>query len=450
MKTKVYSLRRIAGLLVILAFSVPFTGCDEDNLPTSPEPPTSPVKNSIIDFIKSDPDYTILADLLEASTLNTTLSGTASYTILAPTDAAFAKLPEGTLDELTDAQLLGILKYHVINGQVQINTSSATAIHESLHGDPLFIVVDGTTDKINNSATVTGTDQNPSNGIIHEIDEVLLPDAFGTISENIGKRFTLDGLSDLLEELAITGLLEEEGHLTFIIPPSGIYDDLEGWYDMVLTNEQIVEIWKYNMIREDITGIGSGTRVALETLLGDSLYVSMDQPGDYVFNQYTHKIQSASIIHSSNGAIYFVDGLPTPDRYQDVLTLMGKRHYLSTVRSALAVAKMTGRMYNSDNNADEQFTVFMPRNDAQGVNSLPATETELANILKYHMLLEKVTADDLLHNQTYTTWQGEEITITRNGDLITINGTATIKLADLEGTNGVVHVIDGVLTPPAQ
>ncbi len=111
---------------------------------------------------------------------------------------------------------------------------------------------------------------------------------------------------------------------------------------------------------------------------------------------------------------------------------------------------MTGRMYNSDNNADEQFTVFMPKNDAQGVNSLPATETELANILKCHVLLEKVTADELQHNQTYTTWQGEEITITRNGNLIMINGIATIKLADLEGTNGVVHVIDSVLTPSEQ
>lgn len=107
-------------------------------------------------------------------------------------------------------------------------------------------------------------------------------------------------------------------------------------------------------------------------------------------------------------------------------------------------------MYNSDNNADEQFTVFMPRNDAQGISSLPDTEAELANILKYHVLLEKISANDLMHNQTYTTWQGEELTITRNGDLITINGTATIKLADLEGTNGVAHVIDGVLTPPAQ
>lgn len=311
-------------------------------------------------------------------------------------------------------------------------------------------MVDEATDKINNSATVTATNQNPSNGVIHEIDEVLFPDIYGTLGDNLRKRFSYATLIEQFDNLQISNLIEEDGHLSLIIPPSNIYGDIESWLDMELTDEQKSEIWKYNMIREDLTGIGPGTQIALQTLMGDSIYVSMQQFGVYQFNQYIPVNQLASVVHSSNGPIYFVDGAPVPDKYQGVLTLMDKRHYLQTVRSALAVAKMTGRMYNSDNNADEQFTVFMPRNDAQGVNSLPATETELANILKYHVLFEKVTADELQHNQTYTTWQGEEITITRNGNLIMINGFATIKLADLEGTNGVVHVIDSVLTPPEQ
>lgn len=124
MKTNVFLKNRYAKILAIpVILFVLLANCDEN------KSPVSPVESTLIDFIKSDPDYSILADLLESTILNSTLSGTANYTILAPTDAAFAKLPEGILDDLTDAQLLGILKYHVIHGQVQVNTSNANMIH---------------------------------------------------------------------------------------------------------------------------------------------------------------------------------------------------------------------------------------------------------------------------------------------------------------------------------
>lgn len=442
MKTKVHSKHSFALLLAMpVILSILLAGCDENKSPAAPN------EDNIVDILNADADYTVLAELIEVSELNNTLSGSANYTVFAPTDAAFAKLPEGTLEALTNTQRLEILRYHVIPGRIQVNSSSYNETHESLQGDPLFVMVETSTGTINNSAAVTSKNQSVSNGIIHKIDEVLFPDTFGTIGENLRKRYSYATLIEQFEDLDLSGLLEEEGHLSLIIPPTNSFEDLGSFFEVELTDEQITEIWKYNMVREDITGIGPGTQIALETVMGDSLYVSMEQAGQYLFNQYITMNQLSEVIHSSNGAIYFVDGVPAPDKFHGVLTLMDKRHYLRTVRSAMAVAKMTGRMYNSDNNADEQFTVFMPRNDAQGINTLPEGETELANILKYHVLLEKIKADELQHNQTYTTWQSEEITITRNGDNITINGTATIKLADLEGNNGVVHVIDSILTP---
>lgn len=429
-------------LVIPVLFSVLLTGCNEN------KSVITPAEDNIVEFLKSEADYAVLAGLIEGTVLENTLSGNTSYTLLAPTDAAFAKLPVGTLDGLTNQQKLDILRYHVMPGQVQLNADSFQETRQSLHGDPVFITVQSGSGRVNNSAAVVSKNRSVSNGIVHKIDEILFPDIYGTVLDNIRKRYTLAGLNDQFEALELTGYLDGDEYVSLMIPPAAIYDDIESWMEISLTDEEKAEIWKYNLVHADLNGAGPGTQTALQTVMGDSIYLTMIHPGQYLFNRhYATDENLTTTIRSVNGTLYETDVLLVPDKYQGVLTLMDKRYYLNTVRAGFAVAKMTGRMYNVLSNADEKFTVFIPWNNATGLGNLPADEEGLANILKYHVLLEKVTADQLQHNQTYTTWQGEEITITRNGDSITINGTARIKLADLEGTNGVVHVIDQVLMP---
>jgi transforming growth factor-beta-induced protein len=429
----------ISALLIIL-----ISGCDEKK-----QSIITPGEDNIVEYLSSEAGFTILAQLIEDSALNNTLSGTANYTLFAPSDAAFAKLPGGYLDELTAAQKAEIVRYHIISGTVQIGNDNYNEKRQSLQGDDLFITVSGNQVKVNNNAAVTSKNKTVSNGVIHSVDELLLPDSYGTITENLNKRYEYSGYYAMLEELNITELLDEAGPISFVIPPVDILSDItEAWTAMGLTNEQKIEFWKYHMIEQDISGLGVGTQTALQTMLGDSLYITVPSQGKYIFNCCADfQNNPTSVIPASNGKVYLWNGLLHPDKYTGVLTLMDKRYYLTTVRTGFAAAKMTGRMYNVLGNGEERFTVFIPRNNTPGLENLPADEEGLANILKYHVLLEKVTADQLQHNQTYTTWQGEEITISRNGDVITINGTATIKMTDLEGTNGVVHVIDGLLQP---
>ena len=122
--------------------------------------------------------FTTLAKALTAADLVSTLKGPGPFTVFAPTDAAFAKLPAGTLDSLlkpeNKAKLRRILTYHVVPGKVMaadvVKLSSAKAVS----GDVLPVKVNGGAVSVD-KANVVKTDIAASNGVIHVIDAVILP-----------------------------------------------------------------------------------------------------------------------------------------------------------------------------------------------------------------------------------------------------------------------------------
>ena len=122
-------------------------------------------------------DFTTLLAAAEAAGLVETLKGEGPFTVFAPTDEAFAALPEGTVDELlmpeNQEQLTEILTYHVVPGAVMSTDLSDGMMPETVEGSTLEI---STTDGVMvNDATVTQPDIEASNGVIHVIDTVLMP-----------------------------------------------------------------------------------------------------------------------------------------------------------------------------------------------------------------------------------------------------------------------------------
>jgi uncharacterized surface protein with fasciclin (FAS1) repeats len=133
--------------------------------------------NTIVDVAAGNPDFSTLVAAVKAAGLVETLSSEGPFTVFAPTNEAFAKLPEGKVDSLlADVPMLKkILTYHVVAGKVMaadvVGLNSATTVQ----GDDVKIaVVDGKV-KLNDSAMVTATDLEASNGVIHVIDTVLIP-----------------------------------------------------------------------------------------------------------------------------------------------------------------------------------------------------------------------------------------------------------------------------------
>jgi len=130
----------------------------------------------IVDTAVGAGQFKTLAAALTAADLVTTLKGSGPFTVFAPTDAAFNKLPKGTLEKLlkpeNKATLVKILTYHVVSGQVMAKDVKAGAV-KSVEGSDLNITTTGGV-KIN-GALVTKTDINAKNGVIHIIDSVILP-----------------------------------------------------------------------------------------------------------------------------------------------------------------------------------------------------------------------------------------------------------------------------------
>ncbi len=139
---------------------------------------TSSAKTNLVETVASQDSFSIFGKALNAAGLADTLKGAGPYTVFAPTDAAFRKLPAGKLDNWlkpeNKAELISIINYHVSPGRVlaadvgklrETKTVQGQSAKIKMHGDK--VMIDG--------ANVTLTDIGSSNGVIHAIDTVLVP-----------------------------------------------------------------------------------------------------------------------------------------------------------------------------------------------------------------------------------------------------------------------------------
>lgn len=135
-------------------------------------------EQDIVDTAVSAGQFNTLAAALEAAGLVDTLKGEGPFTVFAPTDEAFAKLPAGTLDSLllpeNRDRLVAVLTYHVVPGKVMAADVVGLSEAGTVNGQAIDIEVDGNTVKVD-GASIVATDVTASNGVIHVIDAVILP-----------------------------------------------------------------------------------------------------------------------------------------------------------------------------------------------------------------------------------------------------------------------------------
>jgi uncharacterized surface protein with fasciclin (FAS1) repeats len=133
----------------------------------------------IVDTAVAAGDFSTLAAALQAGDLVGTLKGDGPFTVFAPTDEAFAALPDGTLESLlmpeNKDQLVAILTYHVVPGKVMASEVVGLTSADTVNGEMLSINVEDGTVYVN-EARVIKTDVMASNGVIHVVDSVIIPE----------------------------------------------------------------------------------------------------------------------------------------------------------------------------------------------------------------------------------------------------------------------------------
>jgi len=178
------------GTPLYTAQGVPSTPSEDGQTPTS-SPEAAPATKNLVEQAASSNQFQTLAKVVKAAGLEEALAAEGPYTVFAPTDEAFAALPKGAVEQLLLPEnkqiLVQLLSYHVVQGAVTSSQIKSGDI-KTLAGEPVAVKVgeDGTVTV--NNAKVTQADIQASNGVIHAVDQVILPQEVQTQSKAAPKQ----------------------------------------------------------------------------------------------------------------------------------------------------------------------------------------------------------------------------------------------------------------------
>lgn len=350
---------RFASLLVILALilaacapaseatEVPVTGATQmpteaptmvPTVTTAPtataEPTAEPTEaaasqaaafQTIVEIAAADERFSTLVAAVQAADLAETLSGEGPFTVFAPTNDAFAALPEGTVDTLlmpeNKQQLVDILTYHVVPGKVMaadvVNLDEA----DTVLGQPVSIRTDMGKVYIND-AEVLITDIEASNGVIHVIDSVILPASDEAAAEQSAEMMDIvdtavaDGrfttLAAALEAADLVETLKGEGPFTVFAPTDDAFAALPaGTLDSLLLPEnkdQLTSILTYHVVAGKVMAADVVELSEAETVQGSPVQIRVAD-GKVFINDAEVIITD---IETSNGVIHVIDSVILP------------------------------------------------------------------------------------------------------------------------------------------
>lgn len=405
---------------------------------------------NVIDQAVELGNFTTLASAIEQVGLTSTLKYKGDFTVFAPTDDAFAALPEGLLESLSDAQLTEILTYHVLSGEVFADQLNAEQAPASLEGGEVFVTKDGNGNvTVNGAASVVAADVDVSNGVIHAIDQVILPDAYGTVVDAASKRYNFETLVSAVVDAGLAGALSDtDANYTVFAPTDEAFAALPQELLGSLSTQQLATILSYHVLPVEVASGDLAAEQAPASLTDEAVYVTASENGVMVNG-------SASVVEAdiatNNGTIHAIDEVILPNEFLNIVQIASKNYDLSTLVTLVAD---NGLVPTLEGNGP--FTVFAPTNAAfeavsETLGTLSAAQVE--EVLTYHVAAQEIMSGDLPapgNSTTVTTAQGENITVAVDAEgAVTLNGSVNVTTVDLQGTNGVIHIIDGVLLPPS-
>jgi uncharacterized surface protein with fasciclin (FAS1) repeats len=272
-------------------------------------------KSTIVETAVAAGSFKTLVAAVQAAGLVETLNGAGPFTVFAPTDEAFAKLPAGTLEMLlkpeNKAKLAAILTYHVVPGAVKAADVVKLKNAGTVNGQRVDIKVDGAKVTVDGAA-VTATDIACSNGVIHVIDTVILP-VDGTIVDVAAKNGSFNTLVAAVKAAGLVETLSGKGPFTVLAPTDAAFAKLPaGTLEMLLKPEnkkQLVDILSYHVV----PGVAAYSDAVVKmtevpTVLGRPIAVKV-VGGKVMLNGAT--VVGADV-EATNGVIHVVDTVILP------------------------------------------------------------------------------------------------------------------------------------------
>jgi transforming growth factor-beta-induced protein len=268
----------------------------------------------IVDTAVSAGSFKTLVAAVQAAGLVDTLKGDGPFTVFAPTDEAFAKLPKGTIAELlkpeNKSKLQGILAYHVVPGSVKAADVVKLSSAKTVQGQQIDIAVkDGAVTV--NAANVMKTDIQTSNGVIHVIDSVMLP-ADKDIVDTAVAAGSFNSLVAAIQAAGLVETLKGEGPFTVFAPSDDAIAKLpEGTIENLLKPEnkdQLAAVLTYHVVAGKVMAADVVKLKSAKTVLGKDVAVQVAD-GKVMINDAN---VVATDIETSNGVIHVIDSVLLP------------------------------------------------------------------------------------------------------------------------------------------
>ena len=453
-------------------------------------------------------EHTSLVAALTHANLVGVLSAEGPYTVFAPTDAAFEEMGLNLSDYDTQEEndtLAMILSYHVTMGSVMSSDLSDGMEVNTLIQEPITVNFYGEdTVVLNGDATVTGANVETSNGIIHIIDKVLMPPSLTTVTPPVGEicydmdTHTVDlskteetcdemwipsvdipttaaattihtSLVVALEKANLTTALKGEGPFTVFAPSDQAFIDAGISLDD-FDADTLANILTYHVVSGKVMSTDLSNGMMATALNGGTLVFSISES--------SVSVNGANVILAnvpvSNGVIHVIDKVMIPPAGEicydpvshtvdvtktadtcdkswipsvDIPTTATATTIHTSLVAALEKANLTTTL-----KGEGPFTVFAPTDEAfaaAGINLDDYNTDEkiaaLADILLMHVVSGKVMSSDLTDGMEATALSGDTLSFVI-GDTVSVND-ATVIIADVPVSNGVIHVIDKVLMP---
>jgi len=407
-----------------------------------------PPVTTVVDVIVNSPDHDTLEAAVIAANLAETLSGDGPFTVFAPTDDAFAALPDGTIEALLgDPQgaLTDILLYHVLGAQVLSTDLVDGQTAMTLNGDELTVSITNDGVFINN-AQVTVADITTDNGVVHVIDAVLIPPTT-TVVDVIVNSPDHNTLETAVLAAGLETALSGDGPFTVFAPTDDAFAALPAELLNALLNDpqgSLTNVLLYHVLAAEVLSTDLMDGMTATTLLGADITVSINNDGVFINDAQV----TVADIQTDNGVVHVIDAvlIPPPPSVVEIIASSPVHNILET--AVLAAGLETAL------SGEGPFTVFAPTDFAfaalpDGTIDALLAEPQgiLTDILLYHVAGANALSTDLSDGQTITTLNGKDVTVTINSNGVFIND-AQVVFADIVASNGVVHVIDAVLTPP--
>ena len=470
---------KILSRLTLLVSLVTIVSCSDDddgNMP--PEEVTT-----IVDAAQATAELSTLVSALQKADesanndLVAALSSEGPFTVFAPTNQAFNDLLAqldgfDSLDDFSSQQLQDllavILTYHVVADAAVLSTdlSDGQSI-TTLQGSTLQVSTQGGVfigDATDVDAEVTAADIEVSNGVVHIIDKVLLPQ---TILDELADIILVpitdlaignENLQNLVAALVaadgdLPTVLRGDGPFTVLAPTDEAFEtflDGAALADVpvdVLTNVLLNHVISGEVSSTDLTGLGSGYTSTLATGAGDqNVSLFFDTTDGVTFNGVSSVVTPD--VKALNGIVHVVNAvIDIPNIVDHAVANPGLTSLVGALTDG-GNTTFTDLLYNEE----ETFTVFAPGNDAFSAFTNPNTN-DLNAILSNHVVVGAAAFSSGLTNSYVNTAAefatDENLSLYINtDDGVTLNGTSNVMMADIVASNGVIHTVDTVIDLP--